>query len=198
MAKYVPLRVAVERLGMHPNTLRRYAEGGKIDYIKNEAGQRLFDVDGYIGKTGTAIIICYARVSSRHQSNDLSRQRDQLLSSYPGAEVVTDIGSGLNFKRKGLLAILERLMQGDKLTLVVAHKDRLARFGFDLIKWMVERNGGTIVVLNAIEHSPQQELVSDLLAIITVFGARVNGLRRYGKEIKEDSAVSNQAAAADD
>lgn len=198
MAKYVPLRVAVERLGMHPNTLRRYAEGGKIDYIKNEAGQRLFDVDGYIGKTGTAIIICYARVSSRHQSNDLPRQRDQLLSSYPGAEVVTDIGSGLNFKRKGLLTILERLMQGDKLTLVVAHKDRLARFGFDLIKWMVERNGGTIVVLNAIEHSPQQELVSDLLAIITVFGARVNGLRRYGKEIKEDSAVSNQATAADD
>lgn len=198
MAKYVPLRVAVERLGMHPNTLRRYAEGGKIDYIKNEAGQRLFDVDGYIGKAGTAIIICYARVSSRHQSNDLPRQRDQLLSSCPGAEVVTDIGSGLNFKRKGLLAILERLMQGDKLTLVVAHKDRLARFGFDLIKWMVERNGGTIVVLNAIEHSPQQELVSDLLAIITVFGARVNGLRRYGKEIKEDSAVSNQATTADD
>jgi putative resolvase len=198
MAKYVPLRVAVERLGMHPNTLRRYAEGGKIDYIKNEAGQRLFDVDGYIGKTGTAIIICYARVSSRHQSNDLPRQRDQLLSSYPGAEVVTDIGSGLNFKRKGLLTILERLMQGDKLTLVVAHKDRLARFGFDLIKWMVERNGGTIVVLNAIEHSPQQELVSDLLAIITVFGARVNGLRRYGKEIKEDSALSDQATAADD
>jgi putative resolvase len=198
MAKYVPLRVAVERLGMHPNTLRRYAEGGKIDYIKNEAGQRLFDVDGYIGKAGTAIIICYARVSSRHQSNDLPRQRDQLLSSYPGAEVVTDIGSGLNFKRKGLLTILERLMQGDKLTLVVAHKDRLARFGFDLIKWMVERNGGTVVVLNAIEHSPQQELVSDLLAIITVFGARVNGLRRYGKEIKEDSAVSDQATAADD
>ncbi len=198
MAKYVPLRVAVERLGMHPNTLRRYAEGGKIDYIKNEAGQRLFDVDGYIGKASTAIIICYARVSSRHQSNDLPRQRDQLLSSYPGAEVVTDIGSGLSFKRKGLLTILERLMQGDKLTLVVAHKDRLARFGFDLIKWMVERNGGTIVVLNAIEHSPQQELVSDLLAIITVFGARVNGLRRYGKEIKEDSAVSDQATAADD
>lgn len=198
MAKYVPLRVAVERLGMHPNTLRRYAEGGKIDYIKNEAGQRLFDVDGYIGKAGATITICYARVSSRHQSNDLPRQRSQLLLSYPGAEVVTDIGSGLNFKRKGLLTILERLMQGDKLTLVVAHKDRLARFGFDLIKWMVERNGGTIVVLNAIEHSPQQELVSDLLAIITVFGARVNGLRRYGKEIKEDSDLSNKATGADD
>jgi len=55
MAKYVPLRVAVERLGMHPNTLRRYAEGGKIDYIKNEAGQRLFDVDGYIGKQQSVI-----------------------------------------------------------------------------------------------------------------------------------------------
>jgi putative resolvase len=197
MAKYVPLRVAVERLGMHPNTLRRYAEGGKIDYIKNEAGQRLFDVDGYIGKTGTAIIICYARVSSRHQSNDLPRQRHYLLSAYPNAEVVTDIGSGLNFKRKGLLSILERIMQGHKLTLVVAHKDRLARFGFDLIRWLVEYNGGSIVVLDHNEYSPQQELVADLLAIITVFGARVNGLRRYGKEIKEDSAISEQATTTD-
>jgi predicted site-specific integrase-resolvase len=89
-------------------------------------------------------------------------------------------------------------MQGDKLMLVVAHKDRLARFGFDLIEWMVKRNGGAIVVLNGIDHSPQQELVADLLAIVTVFGARVNGLRRYSKEIKEDPALSNEATGADD
>ena len=197
MVNYVPLRVAKKRLGMTGNTLRKYAEGGKIDYIKNEAGQRLFDVDGYIGKSGATVTICYARVSSRHQANDLPRQRDQLLSSYPGAEVIADIGSGLNFKRKGLLSILERLMQGDKLTLVVAHRDRLARFGFDLIEWMVKRNGGSIVVLNHIESSPQQELVTDLLAILTVFGARVNGLRRYSKQIKEDPAIPGQATAKD-
>lgn len=198
MSKYVPLRVAVERLGMHPNTLRRYADEGKINVIRNEAGQRLFDVDGYIRQSAPATVICYARVSSRHQQNDLVRQRHYLLSSYPDAEVVADTGSGLNFKRKGLLSILERLMQGDKLTLVVAHRDRLARFGFDLIRWLVEYNGGSIVVLDHNEYSPQQELVADLLAIITVFGARVNGLRRYRDKIKEDSTLSNEAATADD
>ena len=88
-------------------------------------------------------------------------------------------------------------MQGDKFTLVVAHRDRLARFGFDLIQWMVERNGGTVVVLDGATYSPQQELVSDLLAIITVFGARVNGLRRYGKQIEKDSSISDEGATAD-
>ena len=197
MSKFVPLRKAVEQLGMHPNTLRKYADEGKIEVIRNEAGQRLFNVEKYKRDSGATIIICYARVSSRHQSNDLPRQRHYLLSAYPNAEVVTDIGSGLNFKRKGLLSILERIMQGHKLTLVVAHKDRLARFGFDLIRWLVEYNGGSIVVLDHNEYSPQQELVADLLAIITVFGARVNGLRRYGKEIKEDSAISEQATTTD-
>jgi len=182
---------------MHPNTLRKYADEGKIEVIRNEAGQRLFNVEKYKRDSGATIIICYARVSSRHQSNDLPRQRHYLLSAYPNAEVVTDIGSGLNFKRKGLLSILERIMQGHKLTLVVAHKDRLARFGFDLIRWLVEYNGGSIVVLDHNEYSPQQELVADLLAIITVFGARVNGLRRYSKEIKEDSAISEQATTTD-
>lgn len=182
---------------MSGNTLRKYADEGKIDVIKNEAGQRLYNVDSYISKSGATVTICYARVSSRHQANDLTRQRHHLLSSYPDAEVVTDIGSGLNFKRKGLRTILERLMRGDKLTLVVAHRDRLARFGFDLIKWMVEYNGGTIVVQDGTTYSPQQELVSDLLAIITVFGARVNGLRRYGEQIKEDPVVSDQGTTAD-
>lgn len=197
MGKYIPLRKAVEQTGMHPNTLRKYADEGKIKVIKNEAGQRLFDIESYIGESKPVTIICYARVSSRHQSNDLPRQRDYLQGLYPSAEIVTDIGSGLNFKRKGLLSILERVMRGDKLTIVVAHKDRLARFGFDLIRWMVERNGGQVLVLDQSAYSPQQELVSDLLAIITVFGARVNGLRRYRNEIKEDSAILEQESGKD-
>ena len=65
---------------------------------------------------------------------------------YPDARVVTDVGGGLNFQRKGLVALLERLHRGDKLRIVVAHRDRLARFGFDLIRWMAEQNGGEIVV----------------------------------------------------
>lgn len=183
---------------MHPNTLRKYADEGKIKVIKNEAGQRLFDIESYIGESKSVATVCYARVSSRHQSNDLPRQRDYLQGLYPTAEIITDVGSGLNFKRKGLLSILERVMRGDKLTIVVAHKDRLARFGFDLIRWMVEQNGGQIVVLDQSAYSPQQELVADLLAIITVFGARVNGLRRYRNEIKEDSTVLGQGSGKTD
>jgi putative resolvase len=201
VSKYIPLRKAVERLGMHPNTLRRYADEGRIEVIKNEAGQRLFNAEKYIRDSAdqgrsTITVIGYARVSSRHQATDLPRQRDYLLSKYPDAEVITDIGSGLNFKQKGLLAILERLMQGDKLTVVVAHKDRLARFGFDLIKWLVEYHGGSIVVLDHNEYSPPQELVADLLAIITVFGASVNGLRSYRNQIKEDQDLSEPTTDA--
>ena len=103
---------------------------------------------------------------------------------YPDAEIIRDVGSGLNFKRKGLLAILERLHQGDKLRVVVAYRDRLARFGTELIETLLERNGGELVVLNQRDLSPEEELTTDLLAILTVFGARVNGLRRYRKEIK--------------
>lgn len=198
MGKYIPLRKAVEQTGMHPNTLRKYADQGLIKVIKNAAGQRLFDIESYIGESAATITICYARVSSRHQSNDLPRQKEYLQGLYPSAEVITDIGSGLNFKRKGLLSILERLMRGDKLTIVVAHKDRLARFGFDLIRYLVEFNGGKIVVLDQSAYSPQQELVSDLLAIITVFGARVNGLRRYRSEIKEDKTILDEATGKAD
>ena len=91
---------------------------------------------------------------------------------YPAAEIISDVGSGLNFNRKGLLAILERLYQGDKLCVVVAYRDRLARFGTKLIEPLLERNGGELVVLNQRDLSSEEELTADLLAILTVFGAR--------------------------
>ena len=112
---------------------------------------------------------------------------------YPDAEVVTDVASGLNFKRRGLLSILERLHQGDKLRVVVAYRDRLARFGTELIEALLERNGGELVVLTHREFSPEEELTTDLLAILTVFGARVNGLRRYRKKIKEDTSLPRRS-----
>ncbi len=108
---------------------------------------------------------------------------------YPDAEIVSDVGSGLNFKRKGLLSILERVHSGDKLRVVVAYRDRLARFGTELIETLFKRNGGEIVVLNQRDLSPEEEITTDLIAILTVFGARVNGLRRYRKEIKEDTSL---------
>lgn len=186
---YVPLRKAVERLGLHPNTLRRYADQGKIQIIKNEAGQRLYNVESYIRGAARASLICYCRVSSSKQKDDLQRQITYMQSLHPDAEVIKDIGSGLNFKRKGLRTILDRLLHGDKLKIVVACRDRLCRFGFELVQYMVEQNGGEIVVLDSSVHCPQTELTTDLLSIIHVFSYRMHGLRKYSKKIKEDKDI---------
>ena len=192
---YVPLREAVKQLGGHPNTLRKYADNGKIESIKNEAGQRLFNVESYLRGAARTSFVCYCRVSSTKQRDDLGRAYMQSL--YPDAEIIKDIGSGINFKRKGLQTLLDRLMRGDKLTLVVTCRDRLARFGFELIEYMVEQNGGRIVVLDNTVYSPESELTSDLLSILHVFSCRMHGLRKYSKKIKEDPDLSHNRAEAD-
>jgi len=184
---YVPLREAVKRLGLHKNTLRKYADNGIIPSIRNPAGQRMFDVEAYLGASAGSATICYCRVSSPKQRDDLARQVAYMQSLYPRAEIVKDIGSGLNFKRKGLRSLLDRLLKGDKLTIVVACKDRLCRFGFELIQYLVEQNGGNIVVLDQTVYCPQSELTQDLLSIIHVFSCRMHGLRKYSKKIKEDT-----------
>ena len=110
---------------------------------------------------------------------------------YPDAQVVADVGGGLNFRRKGLVALLERLHRGDKLWIVVAHRDRLARFGFALIKWMAEQNGDEVMVLGNTYYSPEQELTEDILAILHTFSCRLHGLRRYQNAIQADTDLSD-------
>ena len=184
---YVTLREARKKLGLHPNTLRKYADNGIIDVIKTPSGQRRFNIDSFITNNQSCLqTVLYCRVSSAKQTDDLRNQKDYLLSKYPGEEVIADVGSGLNFKRKGLRAILERLLQGDPIKLVVAERDRLCRFGFELIEFLVIKNGGEIVVLNQGEYSPEGELVSDILSIIHVFSCRIHGMRKYKNQIKED------------
>ncbi|MBD2202251.1 IS607 family transposase [Calothrix sp. FACHB-1219] len=100
-----------------------------------------------------------------------------------------EIGSGLNYKRKQFKGILERIMSGDVQQLVVGHKDRLARFGFDLIKWICELNDTELVVCNNTELSPEREMVEDILAIVHVFSCRLYGLRKYKSQIKEDKTL---------
>jgi predicted site-specific integrase-resolvase len=186
---YIPLRKAVEFLGLHPHTLRKYADEGKIESIKNEAGQRLYNVESYQRKTVKPAVVCYCRVSSTKQRDDLVRQVAFMREQYPESEIVQDIGSGLNFKRKGLQSLLVRLMRGDKLTIVIACRDRLCRFGFELFEFMAEQNGGSIVVLSNPIHCPETELTADLLAILQVFSCRMHGLRSYSKKIKEDPTI---------
>ena len=195
--RYVKLSEAVERTGLHPHTLRKYADSGAIQAIRTPTGQRLFNIDAFLAdKFETTTTILYARVSSYKQKDDLERQIAYLKSKAPAAEVITDISSGLNFKRKGLNALLERSLSGDKLIVVVAHRDRLAQFGFELIEWLIQRNGGKVVVLSK-SHltSPADELTADLLAILAVFAARMHGLRKYRDQIAQDTTLSDSDAS---
>jgi putative resolvase len=130
--------------------------------------------------------VIYARVSSPKQREDLQRQCDYLQSKYVTAEVVAEIGGGLNYKRKKFLALLERVMSGDIERIVIAYKDRFARFGFDFFAWLCSLNSCEIVVLNQVELSPQEEMVEDILAILHCFSARLYGLRKYKSEIVKD------------
>ncbi|MBD2554068.1 IS607 family transposase [Limnothrix sp. FACHB-708] len=188
---YIPLRKAVEFLGLHPNTLRKYADEGKIETIRNEAGQRLYNVESYGRKATRSTVVCYCRVSSAKQRDDLARQVQFMRDRYPEAEIIQDIGSGLNFKRKGLQSLLVRLMRGDQLQIVVACRDRLCRFGFELFEFMVQQNGGELVVLDQSVHCPESELTADLLAILHLFSRRMPGLRSYRKAIQEDPNLPN-------
>jgi len=178
-------REAARILDVCPNSLRKWADNGEIDCIRTKSGQRRYDVDSYIGKSTTSTTICYCRVSSHKQRDDLERQIEFLQNQYPNAEFVKDIGSGLNFKLRGLKTILERAMSGIHITLVVAHRDRLARFGVDLIRQVIEQNGGKLVVLEETLLSSEQELTDELFNILDILAERMPKLKSYKKRIHQ-------------
>ena len=150
VSDYKTPRETSEILGISIDRLRRLAENSTISTIRTPGGQRRYDVQGYIdAQTETDITtIGYCRVSGKGESEDLASQVAYLQTHYPEAEIIRDFGSGINFKRKGLISLLERVLRGDKLRVVVAHRDRLARFGGEVIQFLVEQNGGEVVVLD--------------------------------------------------
>jgi len=200
MKHYKTPRETSEILGISIDRLRRLAENGTISTIRTPGGQRRYDVQGYLdAQTRTDITtVGYCRVSGKGKpADDLASQVAYLQQHYPDAEIIKDFGSGINFKRKGLRTLLERILRGDKLRLVVAHRDRLARFGGEVIQFLVEQNGGEVVVLDETIHSPEEELTADLLAILHVFSCRMYGLRRYRDQIKKDRNLSDGRTEGD-
>ena len=188
---YLSTKDACAQLGVHPNTLRNWDRQGKIKVLRTPGNTRLYDISSLDDtQTTTRVKVIYARVSSRGQADDLNKQIEYLRTRYPQHDLVQDFGSGLNFKRKGFKALLERIMLGDVEELVVAHKDRLCRFGFELVKFIADKHSTRIVVLDDTQLSPHEELVADLLSIIHVFSCRLYGLRRYSKQIKQDKDLS--------
>lgn len=147
----------------------------------------------------------YARVSTRKQSDDLKSQITTLQSRHPGSLVLSDCASGLNFKRKGLKTLLELAIKRRVRTVYIAHKDRLCRFAFDLVEHILKLHGAEIVVdaydtdpadsATSKPISPELELAEDVLAVITVFGARLYGKRSAGgRQRRRDATAALEAS----
>lgn len=191
---FLASRKASAVLGVHPNTLRTWESKNLIETIKTPSGQRLYNVNSYIHsqeKTDSPskfnrINVLYARVSSKGQSKELNTQIEFLKTKYPHHNVIKDIGSGLNYKRAGFKTILDMCLSKTIGELVVTHKDRLCRFGFDIVDHLVKSSGGKIVVLNNTASFPQEEMVQDIISIIHVFSSRLYGLRKYKTQIKTE------------
>jgi len=188
---YVNTRTACKLYQVHANTLRRWAEQNKIDTIRTPSNRRMYSTEMHKDAVRNAnnVIekqkIYYCRVSSVKQKNDLTRQIQFMQSKYPKHIIIQDIGSGINWERKGLQTILELAMSNKLEEVVVAHRDRLCRFAFKLIQWILEKNQVKLVVLNEGIQSSEQELAKDLLSIVHIFSCRQMGKRRYKKTEKK-------------
>lgn len=184
--EFITTKETAKLLQVTPKTLRIWDKEGKIRTIRTPSNIRRYNLEdvqniiNYNNSSETKEKICYARVSSRKQIDDLKRQEDFFRLKYPTYSVVTDVGSGINWKRKGLKTILDKTMHGDISEVVVAHRDRLCRFAFELLEWIFQRNGVKLVVLDEKKgHSTDQELADDILSIIHVYSCRKMGKRRY-------------------
>ena len=184
---YVKPAEARKHYKVSNDTLRRWAKNGRIMFKVTEGKHRRY----FIPDPKNSQKIIYARVSSSKQKSNLENQVNFLKKKYPEYTLITDIGSGINFKRKGLWKILEQLFQGDVQEVVVTSSDRLTRFGFDLFKKIFHKFGSQLTVINADKYkSPQEELAEDLLSIVTIFTAKHHGQRRYKIEDDEDKDIS--------
>lgn len=184
--KYVTTNEACKILGVHKQTLYLWDKKGLIKAIKIKA-KKYYDVNTYLnGKKKEAdednkINICYVRVSSNNQKDDLERQIKYMKKKYPDHTIVKDIGSGINLDRKGLGKIIDWAIEGKIGEIIVAHKDRLARFGYNQIERLVKKySDGEIIILNEIKKKePQEELMEDVLQVMNAFVAKMNGMRKY-------------------
>ena len=192
-------------VGVTTTTLRRmHQRGDFIPYHITKSGTRYYSMEQLKEFSGPLvsekIVIGYCRVSTPAQKDDLKTQVEN-VKSYMYAkgykfEIITDIGSGINYKKKGLLQLINKINNHEVSTVVVLYKDRLIRFGFDLLNYLCEINGVKIEVIDNTEYSKEQELTDDLIQIITVFANRLYGQRskktkRLIDEIKQN-AESNQ------
>ena len=196
--KYYSSKTVSKILGVTAQTLRNWDREGKLkpSYFKSN-GYRYYSEDSILSYTQerktkkNLNVIGYARVSSKKQSDDLESQVNNLKtyldSKYNEYEIITDIGSGINYTKPGLKKLIEKINRKEVDLIVVLYKDRLLRFGFELVEYFAELNNVKIEVLDKIDKDQDKELVEDLVQIITGFSCKIQGKRKNKtKELLDD------------
>ena len=175
MSKQYSIGEFAKRLGRSPQTIRRWEAEGKLQAKRLPSGHRYFDESDVRLMRGGAPkrrdVVVYCRVSSAGQKDDLASQVRAMEAYCLGAGIAVDewiqeIGSGMSFKRKRFLSLVDRIQRGEVRLLLVAHKDRLMRFGFDLFAHIAAENGCEIVVVNQESLSPEQEMAAAVMSNI--------------------------------
>jgi predicted site-specific integrase-resolvase len=210
---YIPIRDVCKITGTKHRSAKLLAEKAGVKTFVTPSGQTKYcrqDLLSYINDHSNMPekpaeqkrYIVYCRVSSKKQEPDLQRQIELARSEFPGYEIICDIASGINWHRKGLHSILELAMRGNIAELVVLHRDRLSRQGFDLFEQIITLSGGKLTVVDKdSEQSSEQELAEDLLSIIHIYSCRQMGKRRYKGKLhpkdQKDEAVPVPEAEGD-
>lgn len=179
---------AAKFLGVDISTLRRWEDEGKIKPERTRGGHRRYDKDELLSlsnkRKNIKLTIAYARVSSSDQKEDLERQIKN-VSSYCIArgyqfKVISDLGSGLNYNKKGLIELLDLICSNEIERIVINYKDRLIRYGYEIIEEVCKHHNISIEVINHTDDKTyEEELVEDVLSIITVFSSRLYGSRSH-------------------
>lgn len=183
-------------IGKSVKTLQRWDSDGVLVARRNPKNRRYYTHDQYLECIGVKAnetkskIVVYGRVSSPAQKPDLKNQISALevfcaANGFAVDEWLTEVGSGLNYKRKKFNSLFLDIEMGKVSKVIIAHKDRLIRFGFEWFEAFAQRHGCEIIVMNQESLSPAQEVTQDLLAIIHCFSSRLYGLRKYKKEITD-------------
>lgn len=196
--KYYSSKTVTQILGVTAQTLRNWDREGKLKpaYVKSN-GYRYYSEESILAYTQerktkkNLNVIGYARVSSKKQSDDLERQvnniKNYISSKYETFDIITDIGSGIDYNKPGLKKLIEKINKKEVDLIIVLYKDRLLRFGFELVEYFAELNNVKIEVLDKIDKNQDQELVEDLVQIIKVFSCKLQGkIKKKTKELIDE------------
>ena len=199
ITNYKPKEFA-ELLNVSVKTLQRWDRDKVLIAKRTPTDRRFYTYDQYLDYKGLKNnsdrkIIIYTRVSTNNQKDDLLNQVNFLQNFINSKgiivdEIIQDIGSGLNYKRKKWNELLDEVMENKIDTIIVSNKDRFIRFGFEWFERFLGKFDTKILVVNNELLSPQEELVQDIISILHVFSCRIYGLRKYKKRIKEDEKIA--------